>query len=144
MTLGSRVPATVLLVDDDLEYLELRAQFMKAFGFSVVTAPGPIEGHIHRRESDRPDQSGRCRLSNAGHERVFARRPSEVDASRTEDHSSLWPPVTIPENQMTNIDVFISKSDELARLITSVSEHATRIGQQSAFPARRGTESRTD
>ncbi len=43
MTIRSRVPATVLLVDDDLQYLELRAQFMKSFGFSVVTAPVPME-----------------------------------------------------------------------------------------------------
>jgi len=41
--------------------------------------------------------------------------------------------VTIPENQMTNIDVFISKSDELARLINSVSEQTTTIGKQSGL-----------
>jgi two-component system cell cycle sensor histidine kinase/response regulator CckA len=43
MIIESRVPARVLLVDDDLQHLELRAQVMKVCGFSVITAPGPME-----------------------------------------------------------------------------------------------------
>jgi len=132
MTLGSRVPATVLLVDDDLEYLELRAQFMKAFGFSVVTAPGPIEAisiiaktvdpiKVAVVDYQMPVMNG-CLLAD----RLKSMRPE----LKIILHSGA---VTIPENQMTNIDVFISKSDELARLINSVSEHATRIGRQSAL-----------
>jgi CheY-like chemotaxis protein len=132
MTLGSRVPATVLLVDDDLEYLELRAQFMKAFGFSVVTAPGPIEAisivakavdpiKVAVVDYQMPVMNG-CLLAD----RLKSMRPE----LKIILHSGA---VIIPENQMTNIDVFISKCDEIARLIASVSEHTTAIGKQSGL-----------
>ena len=132
MTLASRVPTTVLLVDDDLEYLELRAQFMKAFGFSVVTAPGPIEAisivakaidpiKVAVVDYQMPVMNG-CLLAD--------RQKSMRPELKIILHSGA---VTIPENQMTNIDVFISKSDELARLINSVSEHTTTIGKQSGL-----------
>jgi len=120
------------LVDDDLQYLELRAQFMKSFGFSVVTAPGPMEAiSIVAKTVDpikvvivdyqMPVMNG-CLLAD--------RLKSMCPELKIILHSGA---VTIPENQMTSIDVFISKSDELARLINSVSEHATRIGRQSAL-----------
>jgi CheY-like chemotaxis protein len=129
----SRVPATVLLVDDDLQYLELRAQVMKSCGFSVITAPGPMEAismlaktnaiKVAVLDYQMPVMNG-CLLAD--------RLKSMCPKLKIILHSGA---VAIPESQMTNIDVFISKSDELARLIASVSEHTTRIGQQSRLPS---------
>lgn len=129
----SRVPATVLLVDDDLQYLELRAQVMKSCGFSVITAPGPMEAismlaktnaiKVAVLDYQMPVMNG-CLLAD--------RLKSMCPKLKIILHSGA---VAIPESQMTNIDVSISKSDELARLIASVSEHTTRIGQQSRLPS---------
>ena len=129
----SRVPSTVLLVDDDVQYLELRAQVMKSCGFSVITAPGPMEAismlaktnaiKVAVLDYQMPVMNG-CLLAD--------RLKSMCPKLKIILHSGA---VAIPESQMTNIDVFISKSDELARLIASVSEHTTRIGQQSRLPS---------
>ena len=127
----SRVPSTVLLVDDDVQYLELRAQVMKSCGFSVITAPGPMEAismlaktnaiKVAVLDYQMPVMNG-CLLAD--------RLKSMCPKLKIILHSGA---VAIPESQMTNIDVFISKSDELARLIASVSEHTTRTGQLSGL-----------
>src|SRR5438132_153160 len=105
---------------------------MKAFGFSVITAPGPIEAismiaktfdpiKVAVLDYQMPVMNG-CLLAD--------RLKSMCPELKIILHSGA---VTIPENQMTSIDVFISKSDEIARLIASVSEHTTRMGQQSGL-----------
>jgi len=121
MILGSRVPARVLLVDDDLQHLELRAQVMKMRGFSVITAPGPIEAiSIVAETTDTievavidyhmPIMNG-CLLAD--------RLKSMCPEMKIILHSGA---VAVPETEMTSVDVFIPKSDGITRLIASVSE----------------------
>lgn len=117
----------VLLVDDEVQYLELRAAVMKTYGFSVITTSDPMEAMAmvaKRKEAldvavldyDMPVMNG-CVLAN----RLRA----------------MWPElkiilysgaVDIPENEMTSIDVFVSKSDGMDALLRQIS----RLGQVSS------------
>jgi len=130
----SRAPLTVLLVDDDAEHLELRAEVMKACGFSVVTAPGPIEAI-----SMIANTVGAIKVAVVDYQMPLMNGCLLADRLRAMCqnlkiilHSGS---VAIPENQMTNIDDFVSKSDDIGRLIASVSEHTARIGPQSRLPS---------
>jgi len=128
----SRVPLTVLLVDDDAEHLELRAEVMKAFGFSVVTAPGPIEAISMIAKTADPIKVAvvdyQMPVMNGG--LLADRLRSMCPRLRIILHSGS---VAIPENQLTNIGDFVSKSDDIGRLIASVSEHTARIDTQSGL-----------
>jgi CheY-like chemotaxis protein len=132
MTFRSRL-CRVLLVDDDIRTLELRAQVLKASGFSVTTAPGPIEAlsmvaaatdaiHVAVIDYQMPLMSGGL---------LADRLKSMCPDMKIVLHSGA---VSIPESEMTSVDVFISKSEEPARLLDWMSEHATRIGQHGGIP----------
>lgn len=121
MIAESRVPAGVLLVDDNPQHLELRAQVMKMSGFSVITAPGPIEAisivaeatvaiEIAVVDYHMPIMNG-CLLAD--------RLKSMCPDMKIILHSGA---VAVPETEMTSVDVFIPKSDGIARLIAWVSE----------------------
>jgi DNA-binding NtrC family response regulator len=120
MILGSPVPARVLLVDDDLQHLELCAQVMKVRGFSVITAPGPMEAMSILAETidifdiavidyHMPIMNG-CLLAD----RLKLMCPEMKIILRSGA-------VAVPESEMTNIDAFIPKSGGIAPLITWVS-----------------------
>src|SRR5207245_4608027 len=125
MILESRVPARVLLVDDDLRHLELHAQIMKMSGFSVITAPGPIEAisiaadttdsiEVAVIDYHMPIMNG-CLLAD--------RLKLMCPEMKIILHSGA---VTVPEDEMTSIDIFIPKSDGIARLIAWVSDVCER------------------
>ena|SRR5437899_664218 len=138
MILESRVPARVLLVDDDLRHLELHAQIMKMSGFSVITAPGPMEAMSIVAETidifdiavidyHMPIMNG-CLLA--------ARLKSMCPEMKIVLHSSA---VAVPESEMTSVDTFIPKSDGIAPLITWVSERTEKMGAQGELLSPRQT-----
>jgi CheY-like chemotaxis protein len=125
MILGSRMPARVLLVDDNLQHLELGAQVMKVCGFSVITAPGPIEAiSIAAETTDTIDVTV-----------VDYHMPIMNGCLLADRLKSMCPEmkivlcsgaVTVPESEMTSIDVFIPKGEDIARLIAWVSDVCER------------------
>jgi DNA-binding NtrC family response regulator len=138
MILESRVPARVLLVDDDLRHLELRAQIMKMRGFAVVTALGPMEAmSIVAETTDTfdiaiidyhmPIMNG-CLLAD--------RLKSMCPEMKIILHSGA---VVVPESEMTSVDTFIPKSDGIAPLITWVSERTEKMGAQGELLSPRHT-----
>jgi len=131
-----RVPARVLLVDDDLQYLALRAEVMKMSGFSVITAPGPIEAISIVAETagvidvavidyQMPIMNG-CLLAD----RLKAMRPE----MKIILHSGA---LAIPENEMTSVDLFVPKGDDISRLIARVSEGIRGTGAQDGLLGQR-------
>ena len=112
---------TVLLVDDDMRQLELRALTMKMSGFSVVTAIGPGEAiSIMNEPSSRridvavidyhmPVMNG-CILA-------------EYLKSRYDLRIVLYSgAIAIPKEEMGSIDAFISKGEGMEPLLAKISE----------------------
>jgi CheY-like chemotaxis protein len=114
-------PLKLLLVDDDVQYLELRAAVMKTCGFSVVTTSDPVDTisifaktrdtiDVAILDYDMPVMNG-CHLAN----RLRSMRPG----LKIILYSGA---VDIPENEMTSIDVFVPKSDGIAALLQQIAD----------------------
>lgn len=142
MILESRVPARVLLVDDDLRHLELRTQIMRMRGFSVITAPGPMEAMSTVAETTdtfdvaiidyhMPIMNG-CLLADS--------LKSMCPEMKIVLNSGV---VAVPESEMTNVDIFIPKSDGIDPLIRWVNERTEKMGSRVSFSARGRTEDGT-
>ncbi len=113
---------TILLVDDEVEPLELRARIMKLRGFSVLTADGPMRALAIMKQAafekvqvavldyHMPGMNG-CAL--AGQLR------SRFPKVRTILYSGA---VDIPPREMTSVDALISKSDGIVTLISQVTQ----------------------
>jgi CheY-like chemotaxis protein len=117
------VPARVLLVDDEPQQLELRAQVLRLCGFSVLTASGSVEAmtiisngreriDVAVLDYQMPIMNG-CRLA----ERLRSCRP-EVKIIL---HSGA---IDIPRREMTSVDAFVPKNEGIATLIAQVTEFA--------------------
>jgi len=117
----TRASATVLLVDDEADHLQLRAHVMKVRGFSVITARDPVKALSMMEQSREkvdiavldyhmPAMTG-CVL--AGHLRSIRPEMKIILNSGAID---------IPKSELTSVDVFIPKGDGLSRLVAQVAE----------------------
>lgn len=119
-----RPPSTprILLVDDELEQLLLRAQVMSLRGFPVLTADNPSDAIFMMAEEtidkielvildyDMPGMNG-CDLADT------------LKLMRPELKIILYSGASdIPRNEMTSIDTFVSKADGMPTLIAEVAE----------------------
>ena len=116
---------TLLLVDDDLLQLELRALVLKMSGFTVLTASSPVEAisivaqqpaheiDLAIVDYEMPLMNG-CVLADY----LKARYPG----LKIILHSGE---LDIPESQMGSVDAFVPKSDGIARLLEEVSMTAS-------------------
>jgi len=117
----------ILLVDDEAQPLELRAQIMKLHGFSVLTADGPVKAlslmaekaikkiQIAVLDYNMPGMNG-CALA----ERLRSALPNLRIILYTGA-------VDIPEGEMRGIDALVSKGDGIACLIAQVAQFV-RVG----------------
>jgi CheY-like chemotaxis protein len=118
----------ILLVDDEVPQLLLRAQVLTLRGFPVLTAesPGdaiaivaqePIEEvGLVVLDYDMPGMNG-CDLADL------------LKVMRPELKIILYSGATdIPRNEMTSIDTFVSKADGIIALISEVAELTQFVG----------------
>jgi CheY-like chemotaxis protein len=116
--LGTRL----LLVDDDIEQLELRALLLKMSGFTVLTASGPVEAIaiISQGTGDAVDVAildyhmpviNGCIL--AGHVRRLCPDLKIILHSAAAD---------IPESEMRSVDAIVPKTAGLTSLLAQISE----------------------
>jgi DNA-binding NtrC family response regulator len=122
----------ILLVDDEIQQLWLRAQVMTLSGFPVLTADSPnvalsmvAEEAIEKVELvvldyQMPDMNG-CDLADLLKE--MAPDLKIILYSGATD---------IPCSEMSSIDVFVSKGDGISRLIAEVAR-LSEIGPPTAF-----------
>ncbi len=115
---------TLLLVDDDVDQLQLRAVILRMSGFTVLTASNPVEAiavmgrgtgngvDVAVLDYHMPVING-CVLA----EYLRSRYPD----LKTILYSAA---VDIPESEMSCIDVFVPKSEGVAPLLAHVSELA--------------------
>jgi len=117
----------ILLVDDEIPQLLLRAQVMSLRGFPVLTAESPgdaiailAEEAIEKIELvvvdyNMPGMNG-CDLADL------------LKVMRPELKIILYSGATdVPRNEMTGIDTFVSKADGITALIAEVAE-LTQVG----------------
>ena len=110
----------VLLVDDEVQPLQLRAQIMKLHGFFVLTADGPMKAlalmaqtaiekiQVAILDYNMPGMNG-C---------VLAKR---LRSAFTELKTILYSgALDIPSQEAISIDVVVSKADGIATLISQV------------------------
>jgi CheY-like chemotaxis protein len=123
----------VLLVDDEVEHLRLRAYVMMRCGFSVITAGDALQAVALMEEETMekvdiaildyhmPVMNG-CMLAD----RLRSMRP-ELKIILNSGA------IDIPQSEMTSVDVFISKADGTARLLAQVVEFA-QAGSDASAP----------
>jgi CheY-like chemotaxis protein len=117
----------ILLVDDEAQPLELRAQIMKLHGFSVFTADGSVKALAMMAEKaiqkiqiavldyNMPGMNG-CALAE--------RLRSMLPGLRIILYTGA---VDIPAGEMKGVDALVSKSDGVACLIAQVAQFL-RVG----------------
>lgn len=110
----------VLLVDDEVQPLQLRAQIMKLHGFSVLTADGPMKAitlmaqtaiekiQVAILDYNKPGMNG-CMLAR--------RLRSIFPELKTILYSGA---IDIPLEETTSVDVVVSKADGVEALISRV------------------------
>ena len=119
MTPGNLSPK-VLLVDDDIQQLQLRAEVLLMSGFSPIIAAGPREAlammargrmaevEVAIVDYNMPVMNG-CELAD--------RLKTAYPRLKIILHSGV---VDIPWKEMNNVDVFVPKSEGTACLVTEV------------------------
>ena len=118
------INTTLLLVDDDIQQLELRAIVLEMCGFSVITAAGPLEAIsiIAQQPAYRPDIAV-----------VDYHMPVMNGCVLAAYLKSRYPhmkiilctgTVEIPESELSSVDVFVPKSDGIGTLLAQVAEFA--------------------
>jgi CheY-like chemotaxis protein len=113
-------PPKVLLVDDEAQQLQLRAEVMQSCGFSVITADGPsaaiskleagaiTKTNIAVLDYNMPEMNGSA----------LARRLRSIcPGLKIILHSGA---LDIPQSDMTCVDAYVPKSEGIASLITQV------------------------
>jgi CheY-like chemotaxis protein len=120
-TLATLAPAPqrIMLVDDEVEQLNLRACIIISRGYEVITAPDPFLAiRLAAKETldlavldyDMPGMNG-CMLADKLREKT--------PALKIALYSGV---VTIPENDIQKVDLFISKADGICELLLGISE----------------------
>ena len=110
----------VLLVDDEIQPLQLRAQTMKLHGFSVLTADGPMEAiSLMAKEAIETIQVAILDYNMPGMNGcVLAMRlRSAFPELKTILYSGA---IDIPSQEIGSVDVVVSKADGIATLISEV------------------------
>lgn len=133
---GPPVAAKVLLVDDEVEHLVLRAEVMKTYGFSTVTTSDPLEtiaivAKVKERidvavlDYDMPLMNG-CRLAN--------RLRSIYPELKIILYSGA---VEAPTDDMTSVDTFVSKSDGMDALLKQIANFVQGVSRPSRVVSRK-------
>jgi DNA-binding NtrC family response regulator len=112
----------ILLVDDEIQQLWLRAQIMQLLGFPVLTADNPSDAIFMMAEEtidkinlvildyEMPGMNG-CNLADL------------LKVVRPDLKIILYSGASdIPRSEMTSIDTFVSKTDGMSALIAEVAE----------------------
>ena len=114
----------ILMVDDEIEQLKLRAQVIEMCGFAAITAYGPMEAidimtarqrgtiDLVILDYNMPVMNG-CALA----QKLRSIRPE----LKTILHSGS---AGIPRSEMTSVDVLIHKGDGIAPLLKQIVEFA--------------------
>ena len=129
------LPVRVLLVDDEVQQLAVRARVMKASGLSVTTASGPIEAirilagatkkiEVAILDYDMPVMNG-CIL--AGLIRSICPGLKIILYSGAVD---------IAQSKMASVDAFVPKGDGVGTLINQVAQfgQATASADSCSLP----------
>ena len=130
----------VLLVDDEVQPLQLRAAIMKLHGFSVLTADGPIKAislmakgamekiQVAILDYNMPGMNG-CVLAE--------RLRSAFPGLKTILYSGA---IDIPSQEITRVDVVVSKADGIEALMSQVMQfvqasvdHRKALAVESAY-----------
>lgn len=121
----------ILMVDDEIEQLKLRAQVIGMCGFAAITANGPIEAidimtarqqgtiDLAILDYNMPVMNG-CALAQ--------KLRSICPELKTILHSGA---ADIPQSEMTSVDVLVHKGDGVAPLLDQIVEFA-RVGMLSS------------
>jgi len=124
----------ILMVDDEIEQLKLRAQVIGMCGFTAITANGPLEAidimtarqrgtiDLVILDYNMPVMNG-CALA----QKLRSIRPE----LKTILHSGA---TDIPQSEMTSVDVLIRKGDGVAPLLKHIAEF--RTGRYAAVSKR--------
>jgi CheY-like chemotaxis protein len=124
----------ILMVDDEIEQLKLRAQVIGMYGFAAITANGPIEAidimtarqqgtiDLAILDYNMPVMNG-CALAQ--------KLRSICPELKTILHSGA---TDIPQSEMTSVDVLVHKGDGIAPLLDQIVELA-RVGMPSRSSA---------
>ena len=110
----------VLLVDDEIQPLQLRAQIMKLHGFSVLIADGPMKAiSLMAKEAMEKIQVAILDYNMPGMNGcVLAKRlRSTFPELKTILYSGA---IDIPSQEIGSVDVVVSKADGIATLISEV------------------------
>jgi CheY-like chemotaxis protein len=119
----------ILMVDDEIEQLKLRAQVIGMCGFAAITANGPMEAieimtarqrgtiDLAILDYNMPVMNG-CALAQ--------KLRSICPELKTILHSGA---TDIPQSEMTGVDVHIHKGDGIAPLLDKIAEFA-KLGMQ--------------
>jgi CheY-like chemotaxis protein len=120
----SAIHTTLLLVDDAIEQLELRALVLKMSGFTVLTAGGPLEAISIMRQD--PGDTVDIAILDYHMPVMNGCILADYLRSRYPDLKIILysAALDIPENEMSSVDVFVSKSEGIAPLLERISEFA--------------------
>lgn len=117
------IKTTLLLVEDNIEQLQLRALILKMSGFTVLSASNPVEAvtimargagndvAIAILDYDMPVMNG-CVLA----EYLRSRYPNIKII--------LYSAADISESERSSVDVFVPKSEGIAFLLSQIAEFA--------------------
>ena len=125
-----RTTPIILMVDDEIEQLKLRAQVIRMCGFAAITANGPMEALAIMTAKKRgtidlaildynvPVMNG-CALA--------ARLKSIWPETKIMLHSGA---IDIPQNEMSSVDAFIPKGEGIGQLLAQI----IRVAQIRTLP----------
>ena len=119
--LAKRSAPRILLVDDEAQPLELRAQIMTLHGFSVLTADGPAKAIMVAEKAIKKIQIAVLDYNMPGMNgcALAERLRSALPELRIILYTGA---VDIPQAEMKGIDALVSKSDGIGYLIDQVAQ----------------------